>query len=147
MKDSKARTWHEWIEMNELTWSNWNEWLDMNELKWMNCKEWIGRNELPQECSDPTKFFTIFMWNRALPQSCAHILSFSSSKSAPRPSVFFCVFDCFCVINYLMMMWLTYKIELSLQFRANVVDLILKKCSETVSFLTMFMWNRALATV
>ena len=40
-----------------------------------------------------------------------------------------------------------YEIELWLQSRAHFVDLILKKWSEPIICLTIFMWNRALATV
>ena len=40
-----------------------------------------------------------------------------------------------------------FEIELSLQCRAHFVDLIFKKWSEPVSFFTILMWNRALATV
>ena len=98
--------------------------------------------------------------------SLVHIFSTSSSKSGPNPSDFydFCVkpssryksrahfvdlifkkwseprqcFDDFYAINYLMTMWSTDEMKLSLQSRAHsvdlIVDLIFKKRSETVSF-------------
>ena len=61
-------------------------------------------------------------------------LSTSSSKSGPNPSVF----DNFYVINYLMTMWSTDEMELSLQSPPHFVDLmvelIFKKWSEAVTF-------------
>ena len=51
------------------------------------------------------------------------------------------VFDDFYVINYLMTIWSTDEMELSLQSRAHfvdlIVDLIFKKWSEAVSFLRL----------
>ena len=86
--------------------------------------------------------------------------------------LFFTFFLCSTILLYLMMMWLTYEIELSLQSRAPFADLIFQKCAETDSsfnifkwklsscyslahllpigpdhFFTICMWNRALATV
>ena len=67
--------------------------------------------------------------------SLVHILPTSSSKSGPRPPVF----DDFYVINYLMTMWSTNEMKLSLQSRAHfvdlTVDLIFKKWSDPVRFL------------
>ena len=52
------------------------------------------------------------------------------------------------VINYLMTMWLTHEIELSLQSRAHVCRPHVQKAVSTHQFfLTIFIWNRALATV
>ena len=82
--------------------------------------------------------FTIYVKSNSR-YSLVHILSTSSSKCGPKPSVF----DDFDVINYLMTVWSTDEMNLSLQSRAHfvdlIVDLVLKKWSETVS--------RALATV
>ena len=53
----------------------------------------------------------------------------------------------FCVINCLMMMWLEYKNEPSLQSRSHFCRPHLEKVVGGCQFLTMFMLNRALATV
>ena len=112
------------IEMNELTWMNWNEWLETNDLKRMNWNEAIDSNELNwmNEITDLTRM----NWHEKVEKTTSFVLRF-------------------CVINYLMVMWLTYEIELSLQSRAHFVGLIFQKWSEAVSFLTISTWNRALA--
>ena len=89
------------------------------------------------------QFFTIFMWNRALATvSCtfcrSHLAKVLRALSFLR----------FYVTNHLMMMmlWLTYEIELWLQSHAHFANLIFQKWSKHDIFL-FFMWNRALAAV
>ena len=68
-------------------------------------------------------------WNEWLERNNLATLS---SKSGPMLSVF---------LRFLC------EIELSLQSRAHFVDVIFKKCQKLLVFFTIFMWNRALATV
>ena len=75
--------------------------------------------------------------------SLAHILSTSSSKSRLRLCQFFEIY----LINYLMTMWLTCEIKLSLQSRALFVHLIFQTVVRTRQYFAIFMWNRALAAV
>ena len=76
-----------------------------------------------QMWSGPDSFLTVFMWNRAL--SLATVLWPHLPKVVQSPQFAWRFF----VINYLMMMWLTYKTELSLQSRAHFVDLIFQMWS------------------
>ena len=117
-----------------------------------------------QKCSEPDSFLRFFWWNRALatvsfafcqPHRPKALHSFwrflneielslqsrayfavrtrpRKSKSAPNMSVF-SRFLC--------------KIELSLQSPAHFAELIFQKCTLHGSFLSIFLWNRTLATV
>ena len=102
-------------------------------------------------------FFTVFTWNRALASvsctfywphfpkvhdiyvkssscySLVHLLRTSSSKNVPRP-------------QFLRFLYVFYEIELSLQSRGRFWPHF-PKVFRARQFFTIFMWNRALATV
>ena len=89
------------------------------------------RPHLPKMVWDHQFFEFFFLWNRAL----AIVLCTFCWPHLPKV-----VWDRQCLPVF---MWN----RASLQSRAHFVDLIFQKWSETVSFFTIFRWNRALATV
>ena len=111
--------------MSDLTWLTWNEGMETNELwmKWINANEWVGHEWIEMN----------------------HLPTLSS-KSGPGPSVFENVW-----CNYLIKIWSTDEMKLSLKSRAHFVDLmvglIFKKVVRGSHFLTIFMLNWALARV
>ena len=111
MNEVKRMTWNEWIEMKQLIRMNWAEW-----MKWLTWHEWIDMKKWKQNPS----VFCDFHVKSSSRYSLVDILSTSSSKSGKQPTVF----DNFCVINYLMTMWSTDEMTLSLQSRAHFVDLM-----------------------
>ena len=154
--------WHEWIETNDLKRMNWNEWIGMKQLVRMNWTEWMKwlawHEWFEMKKWKKHQFLRFFLWSTAWwwcgwhmkPSSrycLVHILSTSSSKSGPRPSVF----HDFYMINYLMTMWAADEMKLWLQSCAHfvdlIVDLILKKWCNPVTVCDDFVLNRALATV
>ena len=93
MNELKWKNSHEWCEMqelkgmnwpelNELTWMNWNEWIETNDLTWVNWNEWLEMNELPRVPRSLSSYV-----KSSSRDSLVHILSTSSSKSGPRPTV------------------------------------------------------------
>ena len=110
MNDLKCMNWKEGIQMNELKRMTW-----MNKLNWISWYEWIEISDL-----------TWMIWNTGMETN-------ELPKGVRDPQ-----FLRFCVINCLMISWLTHVVELSLQSRAHFVDLIFQKCSGVVSFLTHF---------
>ena len=184
MNELKWMSWNEWNDMKELKWRNWNEWIEINELTWVTCQKWsetcfflrvlcdqlLGddvvdicafcRPHLPKGLSGP-QFFNMFKWKSSSRYSIVHILSTSSSKSAPSPSVFltFSIFKWksssryslvhFCrphlpkVLQTRQFLLFLCEIELSLQSRAPFADLIFQSCSGPLSSFTVFIWNRA----
>ena len=104
--------------MNKMTWMNWNEWTETTKLTWMICRPhgWPHLQKVVRIC----QVFYDFYMKPSSPYSLVHISSTSSSKSAKKPAVF----DNFYVINYLITMWSTDEMKLSLQSRAHFVDLI-----------------------
>ena len=154
MNDLKWMSWNEWVEMNEMTWRNWNEGIEMNELtcqKWSEtcfflrvlCDQLLGddvvdicafcRPHLPKGLSDP-QFLNMFKWKSSSRYSIVHILSTSSSKSAPSPSVF---------LTFSVFKWKSSSRYSFVHFcRPH-----LPKVLQTRQLLRFFMWNRALATV
>ena len=122
--------WNEWLETNELKWSNWFEWIELNEWN-----DWLDMNELTWRSGNKTRqCFAISMWNRALATVSWTFCRPHLQKSGKQPTVF----DNFCVINYLMTMWSTDEMTLSLQSRAHYLSTSWstsssKKWSEAVS--------------
>ena len=104
MKDLKWMNWSQWIEVNEFKSMSWNEWIEMNELRWMTWDEWLDKS------GPKTLVFYVFLCEIKLSlQSRAPFADLIFHKcSGPRS------FLQFYVISYLLMMWLTYEIELSL---------------------------------
>ena len=93
MKELKWLNWSEWIKMNEFKWRNWNEWIEMQELKWRNWTEWIE----------------MMNWKKGM-------------ETDELPKVVRDLwFVQFYVINYLIIILLTYDMELSLHSRAHFV--------------------------
>ena len=173
----KWMNWHEWNDMNELTWRTWHEWFewpkwnelkkgsDMKELKPRNWHEWmiwherIEMNDLrcmnwrewSAKSSRTPSFFYEFYLKPSSRYSLVHMLSTSSSKSVPSPSVFFTismwsgalatVSSTFCQphlpkVFRARQFFLRFlcEAELSPQSQAHFANLIFQKCSEPVSF-------------
>ena len=149
MKELKSMNWHEWIEIEDLTWMAWNEWFDMNCQK---CPESTVFDDFLCEIEpfltsysksglNPSVFLNFYMINYLI-----IILLPLESKLLPHSRAPFCrphlgkvVWTC----QFLtMFIW---NRALELQARAHFVDLIFQKWSGPVSFSKMFLWNWALA--
>ena len=125
---------------------SWHEGSSMNVLTWMNYKEWRAKSG-----PNPSVLFDDFMWSATTwwwwwwwwwwwcgPHtksssgfSLVHILSSSSSKSGPRPSVFY---------DFMLNRALA-------TVSCTFCQPHLPKDVWTCQFFTIFMLNRALATV
>ena len=142
MSESKWKNWNEWIdirkiEINELTWKNWNEWLEIKDLKWRNWNDWFETNELKlrilrtwNEWIDINEL-TWRNWHEWLDMNGLKWIERNELLKLFRSLDFLRSY----VINHLMTMWSTDKIELSLQSRAHVVNLIFEKWGRPDSFL------------
>ena len=55
--------WHEWIDMNQVTWMTWHEGIETHELKRMNWDEWIEMKQLRQmNWTEWVKWLTWHEW-------------------------------------------------------------------------------------
>ena len=78
MKIKMKMTW------NEMKWNErMNEWIEMNELRWMTWCEWLAKSG-----PKTSVFFYVFYVKLSYRYSLVHLLPASSSKSAPRLTVF-----------------------------------------------------------
>ena len=180
MNEFTWMNWSEWLEMNHLKSMNWNWWMETNELRkmlrdpqlfsydfmrsttcWLFCWHEIElslQSRAPfadlifQKCSKTLMSVLQFFCEIELSLQ-SHLLSTSSSKSGPRPSVFYdfsvkSSSPCSLVhilstsssksglpVSFLRSLC---EIELSLQSRAHFADLIFQKCSETLMSVLRF---------
>ena len=172
MKCMKCMLWRESVDMNELKGINWNEWIETNELKRMNWHEWfvdlifkkVEKNlrnfdvyvksssrysprapfvDLIFKSGKKKTVFGDFYWSTTW-WRCGRQMQWRSRYSRARTlstswstSIFK---KCSEPVSFLRFLC---EIELSLHF----VDLIFKKCKKGCQYLTISMWDRALATV
>ena len=121
MKELTGINWREGIRMNELTRRNWHRWIEVHEWKYMKWNEWIDMNKSKLLEMNKLKYMNIMNWHECLDMNELKWRTGNEwiAKSGLKPH-----FLRFCLINFLIMVWLAYESKLVLQSRAPFADLM-----------------------